>query len=311
MQEIFETIKKVAPAQANVLVEGESGTGKELIAKSIHFNSQRSNKPFIAVNCSAFAESLLESELFGHEKGAFTGATSKKKGRFELADGGTLFLDEIGELSMNLQVKLLRVLQDKVIERVGGINPIKVDFRLIAATNKILKEETKKGAFREDLFYRLNVVRIALPPLRDRKEDIQLLVKHFIDKYSTDQSFNQNTIQIDQNVQKLFYDYQWPGNIRELENAIERAMILINGDTIKLADLPKEFSSGQGNEYDLEGIPANASLYEALTQVEIKMIQRALSLSNNIQSHAAKLLGIGKSGLNQKIKKHRIHIGSK
>ena len=180
MRDVFKTIQKVAPSNATVLVEGESGTGKELVAKSIHFNSSRRDQPFIAVNCSALAESLLESELFGHEKGAFTGAAAMKKGRFELADGGTLFLDEIGELSANLQVKLLRVLQEKMIERVGGIRTIAVDIRIIAATNKNLKEEMTNGRFREDLFYRLNVVHMVLPPLRERREDIRLLVDHFI-----------------------------------------------------------------------------------------------------------------------------------
>ncbi|MGD8716505.1 MAG: sigma-54 dependent transcriptional regulator, partial [Desulfobacterales bacterium] len=186
IRKVFDTIRKVAPSGATVLIEGESGTGKELVAKSIHFNSQRHDKPYIAVNCSALAETLLESELFGHEKGAFTGAVAKKKGRFELADGGTLFLDEIGELSQNLQVKLLRVLQEKNFERVGGIQPISVNIRIIAATNKNLKEEMLHGRFREDLFYRLNVVHVVLPPLKDRKEDIHLLVDHFLNKYASE-----------------------------------------------------------------------------------------------------------------------------
>jgi two-component system NtrC family response regulator len=184
MQDVFQIIRKVAPAAATVLVEGPSGTGKELVANALHFNSPRKDKPFVAVNCSALAENLLESELFGHEKGAFTGAVSMKKGRFEIADQGTLFLDEIGELSAGLQVKLLRVLQERVIERVGGVKPIPVNIRLIAATNKSLKEEVGKGSFREDLFYRLNVVPISLPPLRERLEDIRPLVGHFITKYS-------------------------------------------------------------------------------------------------------------------------------
>jgi two-component system, NtrC family, response regulator len=186
IRDVFETIQKVAPSNATVLIEGESGTGKELVAKSIHFNSPRRNNAFIAVSCSALAENLLESELFGHEKGAFTGAVAKKKGRFELADGGTLFLDEIGELSQNLQVKLLRVLQEKSFERVGGITNISVDIRVITATNRNLKEEMIKGRFREDLFYRLNVVHIVLPPLKNRPEDIRLLVNHFIEKHSAE-----------------------------------------------------------------------------------------------------------------------------
>ncbi|RLB91363.1 MAG: sigma-54-dependent Fis family transcriptional regulator, partial [Deltaproteobacteria bacterium] len=186
MQELYEIIQKVAPTNASVLIEGESGTGKELVAKSIHYNSPRKNKSLVAVNCSAFAESLLESELFGHEKGAFTGAANMKKGRFELADKGTLFLDEIGELPMTLQVKLLRVLQERSVERVGGTMAIPVDFRLIAATNKILETEVQKGNFREDLYYRLNVVKTTIPPLRDRREDILLLINHFIEKYTSE-----------------------------------------------------------------------------------------------------------------------------
>ena len=211
MQDIFETVRKVAPVTTTVLIEGESGTGKELVAKSIHFNSLRRDKPFIAVNCSALAENLLESELFGHEKGAFTGAIAKKKGRFELADGGTLFLDEIGELSQNLQVKLLRVLQEKIFERVGGIRPIAADIRVIAATNKNLKEEMNNGRFREDLYYRLNVVHIVLPPLQGRREDIRLLVDHFIAKYASERKSDLPVKGVNQEVERLFYEYSWPG----------------------------------------------------------------------------------------------------
>ena len=204
IRDVFETIRKVAPSNATVLIEGESGTGKELVAKSIHFNSPRRDKPFIAVNCSALAESLLESELFGHEKGAFTGAVARKKGRFELADTGTLFLDEIGELSQNLQVKLLRVLQEKTFELVGGTRPISSDIRVIAATNKNLKDEMLAGRFREDLFYRLNVVRIVLPPLIQRKEDIRMLVNHFIDKYAPERKADIPVKGVDQEVDRLF-----------------------------------------------------------------------------------------------------------
>ncbi|HSM90122.1 MAG TPA: sigma-54 dependent transcriptional regulator, partial [Desulfobacterales bacterium] len=211
LRDVFETIQKVAPSNATILLEGESGTGKELVAKAIHFNSPRRDNPFVAVNCSALAESLLESELFGHEKGAFTGAIASKKGRFELAHGGTLFLDEIGELSANLQVKLLRVLQEKVFERVGGIRPITVDIRVIAATNKTLSEERIAGRFREDLFYRLNVVHIVIPPLRDRREDIRLLVDHFIAKYAGDRKSAVPVRGVSQDVDRLFYEYSWPG----------------------------------------------------------------------------------------------------
>ncbi len=308
MQEIFELIKKMAPSSATVLIEGESGTGKELVAKSIHFNSPRKDKPFIAVNCSALSENLLESELFGHEKGAFTGAIAMKKGRFELADGGTLFLDEIGELSQNLQVKLLRVLQERAFERVGGTKPVPVNIRIIAATNKNLKQETEQGRFREDLYYRLNVLYLVLPPLRERVEDIRLLVDHMIEKYASERRPGLQVTGVDQEVDRLLYSYSWPGNVRELENAIERAMVLCPGNIIRVSDLPKEFKKSISHSLQLEGISDNAQLYETLDMVEKSMIERALAISGNVQSHAAELLGIGKSGLNQKIKKYGIKV---
>ena len=311
IHDVFETIQKVAPANATVLIEGESGTGKELVAKSIHFNSSRRNKPFVAVNCSALAESLLESELFGHEKGAFTGAVAMKKGRFELADGGTLFLDEIGELSQSLQVKLLRVLQEKAFERVGGMRSLTVDIRILAATNKNLKDEMIKGRFREDLFYRLNVVHLHLPSLKQRQEDIRLLVNHFIKKYSSERKSDIPVTGGDQEVDRLFYDYSWPGNVRELENVIERVMILCPGDTVNVSDLPKGFKNSVYNTLHLEGIPANAKLSDTLAMIEKTMIERALKMANNVQAHAAEMLGIGKSGLNQKLKKYNLDIGSK
>jgi len=311
MRDVFKTIQKVAPSNATVLIEGESGTGKELVAKSIHFNSSRHDQPFIAVNCSALAESLLESELFGHEKGAFTGAAAMKKGRFELADGGTLFLDEIGELSANLQVKLLRVLQEKMIERVGGIRSISADIRIIAATNKNLKEEMINGRFREDLFYRLNVVHMVLPPLRERREDIRLLVDHFIRKYEPERKSALPVKGVDQEVDRLIFDYSWPGNVRELENIIERGMILCPNDVIRVADLPKGFKDNVHDALHLEGIPKDAKLYETLAMIERTMIERALKMADNVQTHAAAMLGIGKSGLNQKIKKYNLDIGPK
>jgi two-component system NtrC family response regulator len=311
MRDIFDTIQKVAPAVATVLIEGESGTGKELVARSIHFNGDRREKPFVAVNCSALAESLLESELFGHEKGAFTGAVATKKGRFELADGGTLFLDEIGELSPNLQVKLLRVLQEKVFERVGGVRTISVDIRIVVATNKDLQQEMQAGRFREDLYYRLNVVHIGLPPLKERQEDIRILVNHFIKKYASERESAAPVIGVDQEVDRLFYDYSWPGNIRELENVIERVMILCPGEIIRVSDLPKGFKDNVYNTLHLEGIPADAKLYDTLAMIEKTLIERALKISNNVQSHAAALLGIGKSGLNQKIKKYNLDVGIK
>ncbi len=311
MQDIFEIVKKVAPTNATVLIEGESGTGKELAAKSIHFNSPRKDNPFVPVNCSALSETLLESELFGHEKGAFTGAISMKKGRFELADSGTLFLDEIGELSPSLQVKLLRVIQEKVFERVGGVKPVKVNIRLLAATNKDLKKEMEEGRFREDLFYRLNVVRIHLPPLRRRKEDIQLLMEHFIKKHRNERVSDIPVKGVDQEVRRLFYEYAWPGNVREFENVIERAMIMCPSDTIQVSDLPRDFTDNAFNRLQFEDIPPDAKLYETLVLVEKQMILRALKMANGVQTHAADILGIGKSGLNQKIKKFGLEVSSK
>jgi|OpeIllAssembly_1097287.scaffolds.fasta_scaffold02219_2 two-component system, NtrC family, response regulator len=311
MRDIFETIQKVAPSNATVLIEGESGTGKELVAKAIHFNSPRRDHPFVAVNCSALAEGLLESELFGHEKGAFTGAVSSKKGRFELAHGGTLFLDEIGELSPNLQVKLLRVLQEKNFERVGGVRSIAVDIRVIAATNRNLKDEMKAGRFREDLFYRLNVVHILIPPLRLRWQDIHLLVDHFIKKYAPS---NQSVVPVkglSQEVIRLFYEYGWPGNIRELENVIERAIILCEDGLIRVRDLPNWFKASALNAKLIDSIPTGAKLYETLELIEKEMIDRALKMAKNVQAHAAEMLGITKSGLNQKIKRYNLEVGSK
>ncbi len=306
MQEIYEIIKKVAPSNASVLIEGESGTGKELVAKSLHYNSPRRNKPLIAVNCSAFAETLLESELFGHEKGAFTGASALRKGRFEISDQGTLFLDEIGEMPISLQTKLLRVLQEKTIERVGGTLTIPVDFRLIAATNKNLEDEVKNGNFREDLYYRLNVVKTVIPPLRERSEDIPLLIKHFMDKYTNEQHPESRVSGITTETIKILCDYQWKGNVRELENILERCILLGSGDMITPSDLPLQVRQDMSSFLDLDGIPQNVGLAETLTAVEKRMIQRAMKLSGNVQTKAAQLLGIGKSGLNQKLKKFNL-----
>ncbi len=311
MQEVFATIEKIGPTGATVLIEGENGTGKELVAKSIHFNSPRKDKPFIAVNCAALSENLLESELFGHEKGAFTGAVAAKKGRFELADRGTLFLDEIGELSLNLQVKLLRVLQEKSFERVGGTRSISVDIRIIAATNKQLKAEVGNGRFREDLYYRLNVLHIVLPPMRERTEDIRPLVAHFIKKYEHERHSDVPVTGLDQEAEKLLYEYDWPGNVRELENLIERALILSPNEKIGVSDLPKSLTKGSENALRLDDIPPNAKLNKTLAQVEQTMIRRALKMTGNVQSHAAQILGIGKSGLNQKIKKYKLDVGQK
>jgi two-component system NtrC family response regulator len=306
MQALYEIIKKVAPTSASVLVEGESGTGKELVAKSIHYNSMRKDQPLVAVNCSAFAESLLESELFGHEKGAFTGAVGLKKGRFEMADKGTLFLDEIGELPMPLQVKLLRVLQERTVERVGGTESLPVDFRLVAATNKILEDEVKKGNFREDLYYRLNVVKANIPPLRDRLEDIPLLINHFIKKYTQGPEAAGGVTGIAKEAVQRLCDYEWKGNVRELENVIERSVILAPGDMITVADLPAQIRNPKSGTLQLDGIPDGVGLSETLAAVEKRMILRAMTMTGNVQTKAAKILGIGKSGLNQKLKKFNI-----
>ena len=238
MQRIYQLIEKVAPSKASILITGESGTGKELIARAIHFNSPRRELPFISVNCGALPENLLESELFGHERGAFSGAVNLRKGRFELAHEGTLFLDEISEMSAPLQVKLLRVLQEMEFERVGGSQTLKVDVRVVAASNRILKEEVAQRRFRSDLFYRLNVVHVQLPALRERTDDIPLLVNHFLAKYS--QEGGHSMIAIESEALRLLLEYPWPGNVRELENVIERAVILSNGEKISVKDLPQE-----------------------------------------------------------------------
>jgi DNA-binding NtrC family response regulator len=236
MQRVFEIVDQVAPSRATVLITGESGTGKELVANALHQRSPRANGPFIKLHCAALAESLLESELFGHEKGSFTGAMTRKDGRFSLADGGTLFLDEIGEISASVQVKLLRFLQEHEFERVGGTQTIRVDVRVIAATNRDLKEEVARGRFREDLFYRLNVVNIETPPLRDRKSDIPAIAKFFLDRYAKDNAKPVETIAPP--ALALLTEYNWPGNVRELENAIERAVVLSTGPTIEARNLP-------------------------------------------------------------------------
>jgi len=306
MQDVFTTITKIAPSKVTVLIEGESGTGKELVAKSIHFNSTRRNGPFVAVNCSALSDNLLESELFGHEKGSFTGAIAKKKGRFELADKGTIFLDEISEISQNVQIKLLRVLQEKVIERVGGVKPLPVDIRVIAATNKKLKDEMMQKRFREDLYYRLKVLSIDIPPLRHRKEDINLLINHFIKKYNNQIKSYKPVTGVSAEVYRLLYEYSWPGNVRELENVIESATVLCSSNTIMPDDLPSDFRENVFDTLNVENIPADAKLNETLVMIEKKMIKRAMKITNNVQSHAADLLGIGKSGLSQKIKKHKM-----
>lgn len=304
MLKIFDLIGKIALSKASILIAGPSGTGKELIAKAIHFESPRKDRPFVSINCGALTETLLESELFGHERGAFTGAIAMKKGRFELADGGTLFLDEVGEMPASLQVKLLRVLQEMEFERVGGTRSIKVDVRVLSASNRILKEEVAEGLFREDLYYRLNVITIEVPPLRERSEDIKLLVQHFIEKYRRDGG--KSEIEISPEAWKALFQYPWPGNVRELENVIERAVVLKSDNFIRVEDLPIEVSGTQ-QELDVEGfIPIHAPLHQTLEAIEEKLIRRALKNCNNIQSRAAEMLGITKSLMQHKIRKFNI-----
>jgi two-component system NtrC family response regulator len=306
MQEILALVKRVAPSRATVLVTGESGTGKELIARALHQVSTRAAKTFISVNCAALTETLLESELFGHERGAFTHAVAMRKGRFELADGGTLFLDEVAEMSPALQVKLLRVLQEMEFERVGGNRTIKVDVRVVAASNRDLKEEVEAGRFREDLFYRLNVVHLQMPPLRQRQEDIPSLAVHFIHKYVTENL--RAKMRISPEALKLLVQYQWPGNVRELENVMERAVILCHDSLITPQDLPKDLApAAEEAALDIDRlVPLGIPLPEALERIEEQMIRRALEQSGNVQVRAAEMLGITKSLLQYKLKKYHL-----
>lgn len=301
MKFVYNTVQQVAAVSASVLITGESGTGKEVIANQIHRLSSRSDSPFIAVNCGAINENLLESELFGHEKGAFTGAIGRKLGKFELANKGTIFLDEIGEMSMSMQVKLLRVLQEKEITRVGGVTNIKVDVRIISATNKYLMDEIKKGNFREDLYYRLNVVPIELPPLRERKEDIESYVNFFINKFSQGRN-----IVISSEAMNLLKDYSFPGNIRELENIVERMILLTPSDELQVNSLPKEVYSGNKKEDSIIYFPAEGI---DLENVERSLLVKALQISNYNQSKAAKLLNITRSALIYRMQKYEISGG--
>lgn len=310
MLEIYHLIEKVAPTSASVLITGESGTGKELVAKAIHINSPREKSPFISVNCAALPETLLESELFGHERGAFTGATSMRKGRFELADTGTLFLDEIGDIPLPLQAKLLRVLQERSFERVGGSHLIKVNVRIITATNKELKDEVDAGRFREDLYYRLNVLHIHMPPLRERSDDIPMLTHHFINKFA--EMLNKPNLRISGDALRYLVNQSWEGNVRELENTIERSAILCSNDVIQVEDVHPEITSSQKEDnwspdIDFEQfIPASLPLPEVLSGVEEQMVKRALKEANYVQARAAESLGITKSLLQYKIKKYNL-----
>jgi two-component system response regulator AtoC len=304
MQKIFDVIKKVAQYKSTVLIIGESGTGKELIARALHYNSERSQNPFLPINCGAIPENLLESELFGHAKGAFTDAIRTKKGLFEEADGGTLFLDEIGELPGQLQVKLLRVLQEGEVRRIGESKPIQVDVRIVSATVKDLIKEVNEGRFREDLFYRLNVLPIHIPPLRDRKEDIPLLIHHFIKKYN--EVMSKNVAGVDQKALEALMNYKWYGNVRELENTIERAIVLTDQDHIGAENLPVEVQDFKG-ELQLEVFSdEECSIKKASKTLEINLIKKALRKTKGNHTHAARLLEISHRALLYKIKEYGI-----
>ena len=305
MQKVFNLIEKSLPVASTVLIQGESGTGKELVARSIHFNGHRKKGSFVAVNCAAVPENLIESELFGHEKGAFTGAVHSKKGKFEMADGGTIFLDEIGDMSLDLQAKLLRVLQEMKIERVGGNKLIPVDVRVLAATNKNLQEEVSNGAFRNDLFFRLNVIVIDIPPLREREKDIPPLIDHFQKKLSD--KFQRQYPAMGPAIVDRFIAYHWPGNIRELENTLERLLVLTDKDTINVSDLPEYLLAPRPEA----GEPVGMSLPEegiSIEEVEKKLIHEALARTNGHILKASKLLGMTYKTLQYRIRKYGIAL---
>ena len=297
MQEIFELVSDIANTDSTVLIQGESGTGKELIARAIHFNSHRKNKRFVVANCSAYSQNLLESELFGHEKGSFTGAIRRKIGRFEMANGGTVFLDEIGEVSPPTQILLLRVLQDHRFERVGGEETIEVDVRIIAATNKNLTEEMKKGTFREDLYYRLNVIPIFVPPLRERKDDVPLLASFFLQKFSRDRG--KEVTGFSPEVMEILLAHSWPGNVRELENVIDHAVIIAKQDKILPRDLPQILFQR----------PLPAQEFTTLQDFERNLLQKTLEENHWNKHRAAKKLNINRSTLYGKIKRYGLEKG--
>ncbi len=295
MQEVLSMVRRVAPSDTTVLIRGESGTGKELIAKAIHYASPRASRPLISVNCAALPESLMESELFGHEKGAFTGAVATRKGRFELADGGSLFLDEIGDLTPVLQVKLLRVLQEREFERVGSSRSIAVNVRVLAATHRDLEALVRDGRFRDDLYYRINVVTIALPPLRERREDIPVLIDYFLRTFAAKN--NKPVRGFTREAREALLRYDFPGNVRELENLIERAVVLTRDDVIDHSDLPLSF-------VEQEGTVEEGSLTATVEGLERRMIREALAEAQGIQTRAAEILGVSERVLRYKLKKY-------
>lgn len=295
MEDVFRIVETIKDSSISVLITGETGTGKEVLANAIHYTSNRHYRPFVPVNCAAVPRELLEAECFGYERGAFTGAVSRRIGKFEEADTGTLFLDEIGELELQLQAKLLRAIQEKEVERIGGHRKIKIDIRLIASTNRDLAKEVKAKNFRVDLYYRLNVVQIKLPPLRERKSDIPLLVAHFIDKFS--QRENKRVTSVSPDVMKIFYDFSWPGNLRELENVLERAVVLTKGEVIGTRDIPKEIRKAAKSEH------ARIETLKPLKQLELETIIHAIRAFRGNKSKAARALGITRKALYNRLSK--------
>jgi two-component system response regulator PilR (NtrC family) len=304
MREVFELVAKVANTRSNVLVTGESGTGKELVARAVHFHSPRRSGPFVAIHCAALPETLLESELFGHEKGAFTDAHRRRVGSFEEASGGTLFLDEIGEVPPQVQVKLLRVLQERVLRRVGGSEDIHVDVRIIAATNRDLEEAVRRGAFREDLFYRLNVIQIRIPALRERTDDIPLLAHHFLAKYARELGKTLRGFRTE--AMETLLRHAWPGNVRELENVVERAATLETGELIGVGSLPPSLRDGPAapGPFATEIPPEGIDLEEVLGGIERRMLTEALKRAGGVRKEAARLLGITFRSIRYRLRKH-------
>jgi Nif-specific regulatory protein len=302
MRQLFDRIARVARTDSTILLRGESGTGKELVARAAHRNSPRADRPFVAINCAALTETLLESELFGHEKGAFTGAIGLKKGKMELAEGGTLFLDEIGELPLTLQAKLLRALQEREFERVGGTRPVRVDFRLIAATNRDLEAASKTGTFRQDLYYRLNVVTLTLPPLRERRDDIQVLAEYFVRKHGP--KSGRQVHGLEPSAVAMLTRYDWPGNVRELENAIEQALALGMSDHITTDDLPATLTQQPGTP-----VPSSLNYHETVEATKRDLILRAFEQADQNHSQAAKLLGVHPNYLHRLVRNYDLRRG--
>ncbi len=301
MESVFRMVEAIKESSISVLISGETGTGKDLLAKAIHYTSQRHYRPFVPVNCAAVPHELLEAEFFGYEKGAFTGAVARRIGKFEEANTGTLFLDEIGELQLSLQSKILRAIQEKEIDRIGGNKKVKVDIRLIASTNRDLAEQVKSNKFRADLYYRLNVVQIELPPLRERESDIHLLVAHFLDKFSERE--NKHVSMVSPDVMNVFRNYSWPGNLRELENVIERAVVLVKGDVISIRSIPEEIKRAAKQQ------SASTETLKPLKEIEFETILRTLDACNGNKSRAAQILGITRKSLYSRLKKADGYIG--